>query len=109
MMQEEEQGWGLSDNSERVTRGDRMSEGQRSPRYRVWIEGQAPSRQSTISAILIRQVRTSCPQERIGQDVTVIHERLSLATCKPIEVGAHPLNALNDAGRRATGRITSSR
>ena len=35
----------------------------------------------------------------------MIHERLSLAMCEPVEVGAHPLNALNDAGRGATGRI----
>jgi hypothetical protein len=58
-----------------------------------------------MSAILTRQMCTSCPQERICEEITVIHERLSLATSEPVEVGAHPLNALNDAGRRATGRI----
>ena len=35
----------------------------------------------------------------------MIHQRLSLATCEPVEVGTHPLNAFNDAGRRATARI----
>ena len=74
------------------------------PRDRLWIKGQAPIRQSIISAILTRQMCTSCPQERIGQDVTVIHERLSLATREPIEVRAHQLDALNDTSRRATGR-----
>jgi hypothetical protein len=50
-------------------------------------------------------MRTSRPQERICEEIAVIHERLSLAASEPVEVGAHPLNALNDAGRRATGRI----
>ena len=26
----------------------------------------------------------------------MIHERLSLATCEPIELGAHPLNAISN-------------
>ena len=43
------------------------------------------------------------PQEGVGQNVTVIHERLSLTTRKPVEVSANSLNALDHAGRWAYG------